>query len=151
MFGTMPVVGATWLASVSGSGVDDLVALRPDLAALLAEFRGESRGALGDRLCDLLTIRAAQLIGDGDVVARADPALVAQATSWPTDPAVGDLERACLDLCESFIMDAHAVTDDQVVAVQALLGDAGTIAVLMHLALVDGFTKFHRVFAGGVS
>lgn len=139
----------TWLPGVDEAGLDALLAQRPDLAVLIAELRDHGIASIGERLQTMLAIRAAQLIGDGDVIAAADPVLVRVVTDWPTDPSVSELERACLDVCESFIMDAHSVSDEQIVRIQKLVGDATTIDVLMNLAVLDGFTKFRKVFAQG--
>lgn len=139
----------TWLPGVDEAGLDALLAQRPDLAVLITELRDHGIASIGERLQTMLAIRAAQLIGDGDVIAAADPVLVRVVTDWPTDPSVSELERACLDVCESFIMDAHSVSDEQIVRIQKLVGDATTIDVLMNLAVLDGFTKFRKVFAQG--
>ena len=48
-------------------------------------------------------------------------------------------------------MDAHSVSDEQIVRIQKLVGDATTIDVLMNLAVLDGFTKFRKVFASPTS
>lgn len=141
----------TWLPGVDEASLDALLAQRPDLATLIGELREHGSASIGERLQSMLAIRAAQLIGDDAVIAAADPALVRAVTDWPTDPSVSELERACLDVCESFIMDAHSVSDEQIVRIQKLVGDATTIDVLMNLAVLDGFTKFRKVFASPAS
>ena len=146
---TIGDVGTTWLPGVDDDTVAALIAQRPDLAGLIVELRDHGAESIGQRLYDMLAIRAAQLIGDADAISSADPMLVRQVTDWPTDPVVSELERACLDVCESFIMDAHSVSDEQIVRIQRIVGDDTTIAVLMNLAVLDGFTKFRKVFSLG--
>ncbi len=140
---------SSWLDSAEGGTTADLAALRPDLAALIAQFDAQAATSIGDRLRSLLEARVAQLVGDAVTLEATDAAVLELARTWPTNPEINGAERAALDLCESFVMDAHSVTDDQVVRLQQLLGDDGAVAVFMNLALLDGFTKFRRVFAEG--
>jgi len=146
---TLTDVGTSWLESVSGTTTRELTALRPDLAALIAELESNAAANVGERTQQLMAIRAAQMVGDPEFLAGADATLVEQATKWPTHPEVTEFERAALDVCESFIMDAHSVTDEQVVRLQRLAGDDGAVGVLLNLAVIDGFTKFRKVFTQG--
>ena len=147
--GTLDGVTGTWIETAAGGTTEALVALRPELADLLAALEAGATASVGARLQALLAVRVAQMVGDEPFVVAADPVIVEQARQWPTHSAVTDVERAALDLCESFVMDAHSVTDEQVVRLQGLVGDQGTIDVLLNLAVLDGFTKFRRVFAEG--
>lgn len=146
---TLAPMGTSWLETVSGTTTEELIALRPDLAALIVDLQSNAAASVGERTQQLLAVRAAQMIGDPEFLAAADPALVEQATKWPTHPGVSEFERAALDVCESFIMDAHSVTDEQVVRLQRLAGDDGAVGVLLNLAVIDGFTKFRKVFTQG--
>jgi len=146
---TLGWVSSTWLESASAPTTAGLTALRPELGDLIARFQTDSATAIGARLHDLLAARVAQLVGDAVGIGEASAAIAEQARSWPTHPEVSDVERVALELCECFIMDVHSVTDDQVGRLAELLGNDGAVAVLMDLALLDGFTKFRRVFSEG--
>ena len=82
-------------------------------------------------------------------ISSADPALVTVVSNWSSDPSVNEVERAALEVCEVFLMDHHSITDDQIIRLHQLLGDQGAVAVLMNIAMLDGFTKFRRVFSEG--
>ena len=60
-----------------------------------------------------------------------------------------EVERAVLEVCETFLIDHHSMTDEQVARLQHLLGAQGAVAVLMNIGFIDGFTKFRRVFTEG--
>jgi len=139
-------VTGTWLASATGGSTAALTALRPQLAALVERFHAEAAAGVPARLRTLLATRVSQMVGEPDGAAT-DPEIARLARRWPTDPGVSEAERAALDLCESFVMDAHSVTDEQVQRLQAAMGDNGAVAVFMNLAILDGFAKFRRVFA----
>lgn len=142
-------MGTSWLESVRGTTTRELTALRPDLAALIAELEANAAAGVGERTQQLMAVRAAQMVGDPEFLAAADPTIVEMAVKWPTHADLSDFERAALEVCEAFIMDAHSVTDEQVVRLQRLAGDEGAIAVLLNLAVIDGFTKFRKVFTQG--
>lgn len=146
--GKVPSVG-TWIDAASAGTTDALVALRPDLAVLLAELQSGATASVGEHLQSLMAVRVAQMVGDQPFVDAADPALVDQATNWYKHADVSAAERATLDLTESFVMDVHSITDEQVQHLRELIGDQGVMDVMLNLAVLDGFTKFRRVFAEG--
>ena len=142
-------MGQTWINGAADSSVESLLALRPDLAERIDAYDRNAAAAIGPRLRTLLEIRAAQLLRHEDYLRTADPELVDQATNWYSHPALTEVERVSLEVGEMFLIDHHGITDDQIVRLQRLVGDQGTVAVLMNVAMLDGFTKFRRVFSEG--
>jgi hypothetical protein len=139
-------VVATWLPSAASGSTADLTALRPELAELIERFDAEAAAGIEAHLRRLLAALVADLVRDPAGLAATSPDIAEQLASWPRHPAVSDAERAALELAESFVMDVHSITDEQVARVQSFLGNQGAVAVLMNLALLDGLTKFRRVF-----
>jgi hypothetical protein len=145
----MQHVGTTWIEGAAGASAEGVLALRPELAEHVAAFDAHARASIGERLRSLLEIRGAQLLRDPAALEAADPALIEQATRWYDHPGLSEVERAALEVCETFLLDHHSMTDEQVVRLQQLLGEQGAVAVLMNIAMIDGFTKFRRVFTEG--
>ena len=54
--------------------------------------------------------------------------------------------QAVLAVTEQFLLDAHAIDDSMIGALSQHYAPADLVAIMFHLALVDGFTKFNRVF-----
>lgn len=146
---TIAFVGDTWIHGAPNASRNGLLGLRPDLAEHVDAYDAQARSAIGDRLRTLLEIRGAQLLRDEVTVRSADPNLVEQATRWSNHPDISEVERAALEVCETFLMDHHSMTDEQVVRLQRLVGEQGAVAILMNIAMIDGFTKFRRVFTEG--
>src|SRR5262249_16908493 len=68
---------------------------------------------------------------------------------WPTDPRFSELERAGLAFAEKFVMDPHAISDDDAAAVTAHLSAREMVAFTEALALFDGVTRFRVILGGG--
>ena len=146
---TIAAVGNTWIQGAPDASREGLLSLRPDLAEHVEAYDNQARASIGERLRSLLEIRGAQLLRDEVTVRSADPNLVEQATRWHDHPDVSEVERAALEVCETFLLDHHSMTDEQVVRLQRLVGEQGTVAILMNISMIDGFTKFRRVFTEG--
>jgi alkylhydroperoxidase family enzyme len=102
-------------------------------------------------LLELCRLRIAELHGcESELRVRYQPALdaglgeekIAALADAGDSPLYSEAERACVALAELFAMDPHAITDADAVRVVAVLGDAGTVALVEALALFDGFTRF---------
>ncbi|HEX5066393.1 MAG TPA: carboxymuconolactone decarboxylase family protein [Myxococcota bacterium] len=102
-------------------------------------------------ILELCRLRIAQLHGcEAELRVRYQPALdaglteekIAALADAGDSPLYSDAERACVALAELFAMDPHAITDADATRVVAVLGDAGTVALVEALALFDGFTRF---------
>lgn len=109
-----------------------LFASRPGLAAKLDSLRHDASTGAPGRTAQLITARAEQIVnGAGSL------------SSFGTITAG---EQAVIDVTEQFLVDAHGIDDGLI----ARLGDhytpAEQVAIMFHLALADGFTKFNRVF-----
>ncbi len=96
---------------------------------------------------ELCRIRVAQLLGVDWALDYRTPGvdlLEAKARSvgaWPTADALNDLERLCLDIAELFVIDVHALTDEQMAEVSERVGPAGVIQLTTALAVWDGIYR----------
>jgi alkylhydroperoxidase family enzyme len=132
--------------------------LRPDLFHDCRDFAAIFWEAplLDPTLLELCRIRVGQLVGaevpalcDAMRAARAalPPAKAAGLADWWNSAAYDDTERACLRFAEQFVRDPKEITDADAKAVTAALGDAGTVALVEVLAILDGFSRFARFVA----
>ncbi len=96
-----------------------------------AAFRARSADAVPGRLAQLLSDRVARLHGD------------AEAPRPPDD--LTEAERVVLDVAEQFVVDVHGITDDSFSRLRAHLADDEIVAVMFHLACLDGFGKLDVV------
>lgn len=60
---------------------------------------------------------------------------------WPSSPVFDDAERACLEFAEIHAMDAASITDAQAAAVKLHYGDAGLVALIEALGIIDGMLR----------
>ena len=106
----------------------------PDVAAHLRAAHAAAWRVVDPVLLELCRLRIAMLLGcEAELAARTpaaverglDEATVAELAQWPTSPRFGPRERACLALCEQFVMDVAGVTDELAADVSAHLGPAG--------------------------
>jgi len=100
---------------------------------------GRLHGAELPDLCDAM--RAAR--------AARDPAWTEAIDRWWASPAFDPTAKACLRFAEQFALDPKQIGDADASAVVAALGDAGTVAFVEALAILDGFSRFARLFANG--
>lgn len=105
---------------------------RTPLLDQAAAFRAEASAAVPGRVAALIDARVAQLL-------RLDAA----PASLPDDLDPG--EQVVVDLVEQFMVDVHGVTDERFARLGAHFTAAETVAIMFHLALVDGFAKLARV------
>ncbi len=150
----------TWLAeTVPGSDAfEQVFGLRPDLYADYRRFAALfwTKGLVDPVLLELCRLRIAQLLrcsttlGTRQATARAaglTEEKIAALPRWPSDPQFSALERAGLAFAEKFVMDPHAITDDDAAAVTTYLSANEMVAFTEALALFDGFARF-RVILG---
>ena len=110
----------------------ELLAARPSLAALVGSLRRDARAGAPGRSAALITARVEQIVnGHGTL------------DGFGT---LSDGEQAVLAVTEQFLLDAHAIDDSMIGALSQHYAPADLVAIMFHLALVDGFTKFNRVF-----
>lgn len=122
---------------------DEVLALRPELAeahrALHAAVWASDVPAETLELCrlwmaTLLDARRA-LAERSPQAAGLDEARVAALGRWRTDDAFTADERACLAFAELFVLDHHAITDEQAAAVVTALGEPGFVAFTTALSV----------------
>jgi AhpD family alkylhydroperoxidase len=147
----------TWIKDAAHSGGGDPLArvfsLRPNLHAAWRDFVGVfwEKRLVDPVLLELCRLRIAQMNGSTYCLSVRTPQAraagleekIARLDSWwQADPAFDATERACLALAEQFVVDAKGIMDEQMRAVVAALGDAGTVALVEAFALCDGFSRF---------
>lgn len=149
--------GGSWLRTTERSP-EQLLDLRPDLAFFYERFDQQiwAEGVLDPVLLELCRLRMAQLLGDGEQLRRrSEPAVraglteekIAALPSWSTDDAYGEAERAALAVAELFVIDPHAVTDDQMASLCQFLDPPAVVALMTAFALFDGFGRFRGSMA----
>jgi alkylhydroperoxidase family enzyme len=139
----------SWVTDGRPASFDDLVALHPTAGPELEAMRERLWTApdLPPRVLELVRQRVAKLLGcDADPAERTADAGVDDVDldaldSWHDDPRFDVTDRACLDVAEQFVIDPHGVTDAQVDAVRARLGDRGAVALFIGLAVFEGLTR----------
>lgn len=143
----------SWLPGApAGATLEDLVALRPGLLPDLHAFRARlwSGTAVRPATLELARLRIAQLLRSEAELARRTPEARADGLTeekvtalprWVSDAAFDGTDRACLALAEQFILDARGVTPQHIDAVRAALGDAGTVAFTVGLAVFEGTAR----------
>jgi alkylhydroperoxidase family enzyme len=148
----------TWLPA-EGEGATALeraFALRPNLHGAWRDFTVLfwKRRLLDPALLELLRIRIGQMHGaevpdlcEAMRAARAalDPRKARELAAWWKSDAFDPSERACLRFAEQFVLDAQEIADGEAAAVVSVLGDAGTVAFVELVAILDGFSRFARI------
>jgi alkylhydroperoxidase family enzyme len=151
----------TWLPSISSDrcSFDDVFALRGDLHEAYRQFYALfwDQRLVDPVLLEVVRLRIAALNGcNAETRLRYRPALDAgldeeracEAIAGAAPPATSRLdllERACLVLAEKFVLDVHAISDDDVAAVRDAIGEAPLVALIEAMALFDGFTRFRLI------
>jgi alkylhydroperoxidase family enzyme len=106
-----------------------------------------ARAAVDPVLLELCRLRIAQLLRAAselrrrDTVARAaglDEAKIAVLSRYPESPLYDDRERACISFAEQAAADAPGIRDDEIGRIRRHLGDAGYVAFVYALTLVEG-------------
>ncbi|MEM9711053.1 MAG: carboxymuconolactone decarboxylase family protein [Actinomycetota bacterium] len=149
-----PTTGS-WLVGPDAS-IDRALALRPELAELWHRLDDElwTDPTMDPIVLELCRLRVAQLhraSGSGAHRTRAavdaglTEELVDALPSWSTDDRFDATTRAALTVAELFVMDVHAVTDEQMAAVTAALGPSALTTFTTALAVWDGICRFERV------
>jgi alkylhydroperoxidase family enzyme len=150
----------TWLpdAPPAATSFERALALRPELFEAWRRFTAlfwEKR-LLDPALLELCRARVGQMIGasvpDASDAMRAareafDPRKRDALAEWWNSDLFSDAERDCLRFAEQFVLDPRQIGDADARAVVAQLGDAGTVAFVEVLAILDGFSRFARFVA----
>ena len=62
----------------------------------------------------------------------------------PPRDQLTERQRSCVDFAEMFVLDHHAITDEQAGEVTRYLSDAEMVVLTTALAIYDGFCRFER-------
>ena len=101
------------------------------LADEAARFRADARSRVPGRVAELIDCRVTRLLG-------VDPDAY-----LPDD--LTEAERVVIDVAEQFLVDVHGLTDSGFARLSEHYTPAEQVAIVFHLALVDGFTKLDSV------
>lgn len=119
---------------------------RSDIATHLVDAYAAAWRVVDPVLLELCRLRVAALLGcDAETAARTpaatqaglDEAAVAELAQWPTSSRFGPRERACLTLCEQFVMDVASMPDELAHDVAQHLGAAGLADLVAALLVVE--------------
>ncbi len=146
----------SWV-SERASTFHELLGLRANLfsdyQAFVAVF--SEQNLLAEELMRLCHLRVAQLhrctSQEQALLPLLPEAKVNALSQWYRAPEFSGLEKAALQLTESFCLDTHSISDDMTAAVVAEIGDEGLVALLEYLALCDGFVRFQVILQTGAA
>lgn len=136
-----------------------VLALRPELRDAWRDFTAPfwEKRLVDPVLLELARARVGQMLGGSvpdacDAMRDARDALdprkrAALAAWWNHDALFTETERACLRFAEQFVLDPQEISDAEAHAVKQALGDAGLVAFVEALAILDGFSRFARFAA----
>lgn len=111
--------------------------LAPSFAALEAEVWATNDAVL----LDCCRLRLGQLVGR-DLEPRFAPAdKVAGLRRWPTDRAFSAAERAVLDFCEHYAIDAGTVTDEHATRLHEHFDEPALAALTTGIAFFDAVVR----------
>jgi alkylhydroperoxidase family enzyme len=148
----------SWLRTplAGRTAFSDALGLRPELHEGYESFLRLfwQRRLVDPALLELCRLRVAAIHGCRSELARREPSAIDAGLSAVQVAAVledgdlntlSDLEQACIRLTDKFILDVHAITDEDVETVRQNLGTAATVALVEALALFDGFSRFRAL------
>jgi alkylhydroperoxidase family enzyme len=117
-----------------------------DVAAHLSDAYAAAWRTVDPVVLELCRLRIAMLLGcEAERLARTplagehglDEATVAELAQWPTSSRFGSRERACLELCEQFVLDVAGTTDEQAAAATDHLGPSGLADLVAALLVLE--------------
>ena len=133
---------------VLGSGATGHADVREELSAA----NEAAWAATSPRLLELCRVRIASML-HCDVEARSrtpgtgvDEALLDATTTWPGDPRVSAVDRACLAFTEMFVIDVASMDDETVAHVRDHLGDVGLANFVRALLVVEQRIRLRLVW-----
>lgn len=109
----------------------DVMELRPELARLVHELRRDTEARVPGRLHQVLRARVHQLLG------------VPGGAAVPED--LTHAEQVALAVAEQFVLDVHGLSDAEFARLGEHFTPAEQLAILIDLALLDGFARLDRV------
>jgi alkylhydroperoxidase family enzyme len=129
-----------------------LVARLPGIAAAFNDFYSVlwSQPHLPAPVLELCRLRLAQLHNSECELLRIEVEISGSQreslSRWNNSDVYSDAEKACLEFTEIYAMDCQAITDAQAEAVKTHFGDAGLVALIEALGILDGMTRLSRVW-----
>jgi alkylhydroperoxidase family enzyme len=103
----------------------------PDVQEHLDDLHEAVWNVVDPVLLELCRLRIARLLGcaaeegvrtPAAIAAGLDEATIADLAAWPSSARFGPRERACLAVCEQFVIDVAGMSDDVAVAAAEQLG-----------------------------
>ena len=144
----------TWLREkVAGdSSLDEVYGLTPKVQEHFRELERDVWGSGVDpALLELARLRIATLVGCGPELAHRTPAArraglaedkIAELAQWPTSPRFTARERMVLAFCESYVIDAHSVTDALCARLNEQYSPRELSALTVAVAMFDAMARF---------
>jgi alkylhydroperoxidase family enzyme len=116
----------------------------PEVAAVVTRLMANLWGATDPEVLALVRVRIAQLLRNEAEFERSpvgapqiSSGRLAALPQWPTSPLFSDVERACLEFTEQFVMDVAGVSEELRSAVGAYLNPGELGAFVSALYLLD--------------
>ena len=130
----------------------DTLQLCPDLAECYVQFHQciWQQPYVPQTILELCRLRIAQILSSElDLSVRYGPTIpglaeekINQLSCYYQSGEFSELERACIEVAECFVLDPAAISDEMASLVITHIGDAGYVALLEACGVFDGFTRF---------
>ncbi|MEM9747161.1 MAG: hypothetical protein AAF945_10760 [Actinomycetota bacterium] len=117
--------------------VDAPLFVDTDLLRRAGDLRASAVAALDPGVADAVERRIRELVGVPVRDGVAEPVVA--------EPVVADDALAVvLDVAEQFVLDVHGITDERFARLSDHFDHAQVVALMFHMALVDGFAKLEQ-------
>jgi alkylhydroperoxidase family enzyme len=135
--------------------ISEVLAAYPNVATKLHAAHVAAWDAVDPIVLELCRLRIAQLLDNAAELAVRTPAATAagldeatigELTLWPSSHRFGSRQRACLALCEQWLIDVGNVTSEQTEAVAAELGVQGLADFVSGLLVVEQRQRLRLVW-----
>lgn len=123
-----------------------------DVLEQLSTSNKAAWSATSPRLLELCRVRIATMLScDAETLSRTpgtgvDEELLDAIATWPGEPRLTDVDRACLAFTEMFVLDVASMDDETVAAVREHLGDAGLANFVRALLIVEQRIRLRLVW-----
>ena len=118
-------------SSETGELMASVLVDHPDVLAHLDDLHDAVWAAVDPVRARAVPARIARLLGCAAeeeartpvaIAAGLDEATIAELAAWPSSPRFGPRERACLAVCEQFVIDVAGMSDEVAMAAAEQLG-----------------------------